>query len=337
MVFNGNTSGPAYTATLLPGDTLINLIKTAQASLRVKLVRPQVRQHVGINKQLIGENEEQAARTKAVYNGVWMSVVNSMRKHQLDADPIFNAMQQREWDRNEKLLQVVTNLVDIPDRVLNYERDLFARLYDIESHSMSEPFMRELREVPRFKELKFYYNCNLNRDEYVKLGHITEIKYNTPRTSLPQSTPIIHTARMHNRVGGRVDNKTNILTKDELPTVCRPFNVIVRPDAGYNWNAPPFNAHDNLHAWLGRHRDDYLNIQSQWQFVHVNASEGEYPINPLTGNVASLPQFVRFWQYYLPDNKKEILVVLFHGQFLTVTIHNYLMKIFKGNKNFNYI
>jgi hypothetical protein len=245
MVFNGNTYGPTYTTTLLPNDTLINLTKVAQVNLRVKLVRPQICQRTGINKQLIKETEEQAARTKTVYNDVWMSAVNSMRANPHDAGLIFDAMKQREWDKNEKLLKVITSLIDIPDQVLNYERDLFGRWYDIQYNNMAEPFRRELREVPRFRELKDYYNCNLNRDEYVKLGYITEIKYNTPRTPLPQLTPIIHTTRMHNRAGGRVGRKMNILTDDGLPAVCRPFNVIARLDAGCNWNAQPFNTHDS--------------------------------------------------------------------------------------------
>jgi hypothetical protein len=234
MFFNGNTYGPAYTPTLLPNDTLINLTKVAQANLRVKLVRPQICQRTGINKQLIQETEEQAARTKTVYNDVWMGVANSMRANPHDAGPIFNAKQQREWDKNEKLLQIITSLIDIPDQILNYERDLFARWYDIPYHNMAEPFICELRETPRFRELKFYYHCNLNRDEYVKLGYITEKKYNTSRTPLQQSTPIIHTTRMHNRAEGRVGRKMYILTDDEFPAVCKPFNVIVRPDAGCN-------------------------------------------------------------------------------------------------------
>jgi hypothetical protein len=48
---------------------------------------------------------------------------------------------------------------------------------------MNEIFIQGLREVPHFRELKIDYNCNLNKDKYIKLRYITGIIYDTPRSS----------------------------------------------------------------------------------------------------------------------------------------------------------
>jgi hypothetical protein len=66
MVYNGQTSGPSYTTTLLPDDTLINLTEVAHANLRVKFVRPQCYKRVGIDNQLIVETDEQAVITNEI-------------------------------------------------------------------------------------------------------------------------------------------------------------------------------------------------------------------------------------------------------------------------------
>jgi hypothetical protein len=102
MVFTGNTSGPAYTTTLLPSDTFINVTKIAQALLRVKLVRPQIRQSFGIFHELRKETEDQAIQTKTIYDQVWRNIVDSIRANPLDTGNRFNANQQHESDKQKK-------------------------------------------------------------------------------------------------------------------------------------------------------------------------------------------------------------------------------------------
>jgi hypothetical protein len=52
MVFNGHTSGPSYRTTFLPHDALIQLTEIAQSRLNIKLVRPQIPRHIGIDKKI---------------------------------------------------------------------------------------------------------------------------------------------------------------------------------------------------------------------------------------------------------------------------------------------
>jgi hypothetical protein len=85
------------------------------------------------------------------------------------------------------------------------------------------------------------------------------------------------------------------------------------------------------------HRDDYENVQKQWQYVTTTTNEGEYPSNPLQDNVVPLSQFIEFWQYLLPDKKIDIGISLFLNIFLPLTVHKYLIEVVKGKNNFNYI
>jgi hypothetical protein len=125
MVYNGQTSGPCYTTTLLPDDTLVNLTKVAQANLRVKLVRPQCYKRVGIDNHLIVETAEQAGRTNEIYTAYWNRVNPD------DDGPIMTENDQRRWNINQKSLHIITSLGDLPKEVLSYKKDYFARWYDI--------------------------------------------------------------------------------------------------------------------------------------------------------------------------------------------------------------
>jgi hypothetical protein len=100
-------------------------------------------------------------------------------------------------------------------------------------------------KVPRFKELKFYYDCNLNREEYWESGYITELEHNTPRTRLIQPLIIIHTDGMHHQSGNNVGRRQSGLIDDKIPRFVNPFKIIIRPDVEFNWNREPSNAHDN--------------------------------------------------------------------------------------------
>jgi hypothetical protein len=121
MVFNGNTTGASYATTLLLNNTLIKLTGLTQANLRVKLVRPQIRRRVGINKIIIVENEVKTEQNKLRYDQVWTTVANSPQ------GPIMTDVQQLQWNENERSRDIIINLMNIPNDVLNYTRDLFAR------------------------------------------------------------------------------------------------------------------------------------------------------------------------------------------------------------------
>jgi hypothetical protein len=234
--------------------------------------------------------------------------------------------------RMVKINNAITSLCAMPKEVLNYKRNLLARWYDIYYHSMLNVFLNDVSDIPHFREIKIYYNCNLNREEYIQAGYLVGVKFDQPR-KLPRA---IHTAPLHSRAGSKVGRKTAILADDRLPDVCKIGNDVIRPDRLFDWNGEAINGHDNAMRWLGQH-NDYTNIQYLWQFVNIRTPADEYPTNPVKDNVPPLSQFVEFWSYYLPDNRKEIMTLLFRNQFMPVTVHNYLMEVFNDDKDFNYI
>jgi hypothetical protein len=98
MIFHGEASGLSDTAILLPNDTLIDLTKIAQASLRVKLVRPRMPERIGIYQQRVAITVEEVAAMNAQYDFVWRGVVGDINRRGSDDDPIFNKLQQQlEW------------------------------------------------------------------------------------------------------------------------------------------------------------------------------------------------------------------------------------------------
>jgi hypothetical protein len=183
MVFNGRTTGPSYTTTLLPDDTLIKLTGIAQSSLGVKLVRSQTLRRVGIDGIKLVESGDIIPRNQATYNRVWSEIFEYMRNNPADKEPIMTITEQRAWYNREKERDIITSLSNIPDDVFHYKRDLFARWYDVQYFNVDERFREGLSYVPRFREVKIYYNCDLNREEYIKAGHITGLTYNSPPPS----------------------------------------------------------------------------------------------------------------------------------------------------------
>jgi hypothetical protein len=264
MVFKGKTTCPSYTTILLPNDTLVDLTHVAQANLRIKLVRPQIICRVGINGIKIIEDAQMLARIEDTYANVWRTTLESIRNNPMNENPIMNVVQQREWNINEKSRNIITSLLDIQNDVFHFQRDKLSRWYDIQHHNMNEIFIQGLTEVPHFKKLKNNYNCNLNRDKYIKLEYITGIKYYTPRslTVSPPSILPIHASVVHNRADSRVGKKTEILADELLPSVCKPMNIIIRPDVPFNWNDKLLNTSDNLSDWLSRHGANFINVQA---------------------------------------------------------------------------
>jgi hypothetical protein len=183
MVFNGRTTGPAYTTTLLPNDTLIKLTNIAQTRLGIKLVRPQILRRVGINGLRIVESEETYARFRTTYDHTWSQIIQHLGNGAVDEMPIMTVTEQRQWNKTEKEKKIITSLINIEDDVFHYERDLFARWYDLNHFNVSEVFRSGLSLLPHFREVRIYYNCQLNREEYIKAGYITGLIYNSPHSS----------------------------------------------------------------------------------------------------------------------------------------------------------
>jgi hypothetical protein len=254
--------------------------------------------------------------------------------------PIMTIAEQRVWNNNQKESKIITSLIDIDNDVFHYERDLFARWYDLNHFNVNEILRGEVKLLPHFKEVKIYYNCNLNREEYIKAGYITGLIYNTPHNSTyssSSSSPPIHRNVGRDVIPSKVGRKTVIVGDDELPVVCKPGGEIVRPDRTFNWNDRPFDAEENLLQWLAGMGTCYPEVQLMWQHVRLSTDPTEYPPHPLADGVKPLPELVRFWEYYLPDNKREIRVMLFKVQFQAIVAHSFFVEVYAGGKNFNHI
>jgi hypothetical protein len=96
MIFDGHTSGPFYTPTVLRDDTLIKLPEIAQSELSTKLVRPQIPRRIAIHDHVAHEDEQQAAHTIEMRDHVWQNVISNLPVNDIDTGGTFNQTRQRQ-------------------------------------------------------------------------------------------------------------------------------------------------------------------------------------------------------------------------------------------------
>jgi hypothetical protein len=254
MIFNGHTSGPSYKTTVLRDDPFRQLTEIAQWKSSTKLVRPQIPRRIGIHHHIIHGDEQQAAHPIEIRDHVWQKVISNPPVNNIDTSEIVRPIRQRQWDEDQKLQDVITDLIDLDPAVFNYPRDVFARWYDIEYHGITELLRSGVSIMPRFNTLKIGHNCMLGQQEYRELGYLVPIthtvwpklihlkKLHTPRITEREEKPVmleqadVTTAgRRHgtgNKVGKRLLIPDNI---EDLPQFMSEFNVVIRPDESLNW------------------------------------------------------------------------------------------------------
>jgi hypothetical protein len=167
---------------------------------------------------MIQESEKDAIRIKQIHDQAGKNGISTLPEDKIDKSEIFKEKIQRQWDTNHKLQGVITNLTDIQSMVLTSPKDLFARSYGMQYHSMAQGWLRNADTMPRFRELKIYYNGTWSPQDYQEFGYLMPIKhtiwqkpiylknFHTPRIVNRDEEPV--TVEQADRIAARRRHKT---------------------------------------------------------------------------------------------------------------------------------